>query len=300
MNVNPKVAPRPRPTSSQGDLNSYLQGVGSLSRLSVEDELAFAVEWHDHGSQSAREKLISGNLRLVVMVAKRYVGRGLPLDELIADGNVGLIHAVDHFDPRAGARLATYAIYWIRSSISEAFARTFGRVPLSRSLRADAASVEAATSAFRMLHGRDPEETDLATELNWPPPRVRGAKAALSSRTRLLRLEDVDAPAMQGPQSEVLGNSDNVIQVDELLSSLTETERRVVQLRFGLGGGQALSATEVARETQSTARFVRSCLETAMRKLTRSAAQIENTQSEKELQADRFESAYASNRWQVA
>lgn len=262
---------------TSGEIGEYLQNICAKSRVGSEEELTLALAWRDHGCRESREKLITANLRLVIMVAKRYMGRGIPLDELVAEGNVGLIHAVDNFDPRAGARLSTYAVYWIRHAITEAFSHASQRSRMTRAERADLAALEKATAAFVAVYGRQPSAQEACAELHWHPEKLRSIEAIRTARTRPQSLNDGRSIALElAAAAAGAQHSDESAQrnsrVDGLLASLTADERRIIELRFGLDGSAARPVGQIAEAVGDAPRVVRVRLETAMRKLSRAAS----------------------------
>lgn len=266
-----------RTRTSQDELSAYFRIIASSSRINAEEEHTLALAWRDHGCTASREQLITANLRLVVMIAKRYMGRGTPLDEIVAEGNVGLIHAVDNFDPRAGTRFSTYAVYWVRHSIAEVFARASSRARLTRAERADVAALERAAAAFLATHGRAATNTELCNELCWHPEKGRAVQALASGRSRPRSLSE-DAPAALALAStdDPIGGADESGAGGEklraVLDLLSDEERRVVEMRFGLNGTEPAAIGAIAKATGAAPRVVRMRLETAMRKLTRHAA----------------------------
>jgi RNA polymerase sigma factor (sigma-70 family) len=268
MNTNPKPS---------GELGEYLKSITANSRITSDEEVTLALAWRDHECQVSRDKLITANLRLVIMVAKRYMNRGIPLDDLVAEGNVGLIHAVDNFDPRAGAKLSTYAVYWIRHAITEAFSHASRRSRMTRVERTDLASMEKSHASFVTAHGRQPSAQELCAELHWHPEKLRTIETMRTARSRPQSLSDGGSITLELAATTAKSHhSDETAtrssRIHRMLDALTPDERRIIELRFGLDGASARPIGQIAENIGEAPRVVRVRLETAMRKLTRLAA----------------------------
>ena len=258
----------------------YFNEIGSSPLLSAEEEKLLGSQVK-HGSknraQEARRRLIEANLRLVVSVAKNYVGRGLSLMDLIQEGNIGLIRAVDKFDYRKGYKFSTYATWWIRQSITRALADQ------ARTIRIPAHMVQRINCLLRISHsltqecGREPSEEELAAEMQTSPEKVGEIfKAAnqqpLSLETPIGEERDrclgdfVEDKRLPQP-AEVAVKGALKEQLQYLLASLTAKERRVIELRFGLGDGRSRTLEEVGWEFGVTRERIRQIEAKALRKL---------------------------------
>lgn len=258
-----------RHIESIAEIGGYLRHIGDVARLTREEEHTLALAWRDHGHADARERLINANLRLVVMVARRYAGRGVPLDELIAEGNVGLIKAVDNYDPCAGVRVGTYAVYWIQGAITELFSKQSSFANVSAGVRAEVRRCNQAAMLFAVENGREADDRELATRLDWQPGKVRQVRELAGKHRRSGDSLEMEIQATENSATAVSKEDEG--QVEALLSQLSDRERRVIELQFGLNHHKPCSASQVARITQTSPRIARMQFENAMRKLSRAA-----------------------------
>ena len=253
----------------------YLKEIGRVPLLTAEEEIELATRMAQ-GDKYARKRLSEANLRLVVSIAKRYVGRGMQFLDLIQEGNLGLIKAVEKFDYTKGYKFSTYATWWIRQSITRAIADQ------ARTIRIPVHMVETITKVKKMqsqlLHanGYEPTEDEIAEKLNMPLDKVREiiriAQDPVSLETPIGEEEDShlgdfipdeDAPA---PADEAC-NSVLKQTIGEVLDTLTEREKRVIILRFGLIDGRQRTLEEVGQEFQVTRERIRQIETKALRKL---------------------------------
>lgn len=263
------------------DLLPELEAVTKPSRgfvrLSAEEEAELAIAWRQHGDQSARDRLITGNLGLVVAIARRYRGSSVPMDDLIAEGNLGLLHAVDGFDPTCGARLSTYAAYWIRQGISRAFASHSPRGRLSRKDRQDLGEYDRACREHYTKQGELPTDSQVAKALGWSGERVANCRSLTISQSRPASL-DHPLPMSNSPQTTAVsdggvGKEQGGMESDRLeavLGELDNDERFAVELRFGLHGHQPQTIESIARSLGNTKRETKAAIRGAMTKLGRS------------------------------
>ncbi len=253
----------------------YLKEIGKVPLLSADEEIVYARKMEE-GDQNARRKLAEANLRLVVSIAKRYVGRGMLFLDLIQEGNLGLIKAVEKFDYRKGYKFSTYATWWIRQAITRAIADQ------ARTIRIPVHMVETINKLIRVSrqllqeHGRDPQPDEIAKEMGVSEDKVREimkiAQEPVSLETPIGEEEDShlgdfipddDVPA----PAEVAAYTMLKEQLTDVLDTLTPREEKVLRLRFGLDDGRARTLEEVGREFQVTRERIRQIEAKALRKL---------------------------------
>jgi len=253
----------------------YLKEIGRVPLLTAEEEVELAKRM-EMGDKEAKQRLIESNLRLVVSIAKRYVGRGMLFLDLIQEGNMGLIKAVEKFDYRKGYKLSTYATWWIRQAITRAIADQ------ARTIRIPVHMVETINKLVRTSRqllqelGREPTAEEIAEEMGLTPERVREiqkiAQEPVSLETPIGEeedshlgdfIEDQDALAPAEAASFVMLKE----QIEEVLDTLNEREQRVLRLRFGLDDGKARTLEEVGREFGVTRERIRQIEAKALRKL---------------------------------
>ena len=253
----------------------YLKEIGKVPLLSADEETELAKRMEE-GDEKAKEKLAEANLRLVVSIAKRYVGRGMLFLDLIQEGNLGLIKAVEKFDYRKGYKFSTYATWWIRQAITRAIADQ------ARTIRIPVHMVETINKLIRISRqllqelGREPSAEELAVEMNMSVEKVREimkiAQEPVSLETPIGEeddshlgdfIPDDDIPAPAEAAAFTLLKE----QLIEVLDTLTEREEKVLRLRFGLDDGRARTLEEVGKEFQVTRERIRQIEAKALRKL---------------------------------
>lgn len=253
----------------------YLKEIGRVPLLTAEEELELA-ERMAKGDPTAKKRLSEANLRLVVSIAKRYGGRGMQFLDLIQEGNLGLIKAVEKFDHTKGFKFSTYATWWIRQAITRAIADQ------ARTIRIPVHMVETITKvkkvSSQLLHenGHDPTAEEIAERLNYPVEKVREimriAQDPVSLETPIGEEEDShlgdfipddDAPAPAEAASLILLKE----QLNKILGTLTEREAKVLKLRFGLEDGRSRTLEEVGKEFEVTRERIRQIEAKALRKL---------------------------------
>ena len=253
----------------------YLREIGRIKLLTYEQELDLAKKILD-GDEDAKQELAEANLRLVVSIAKKYVGRGMLFLDLIQEGNMGLIKAVEKFDYTKGFKFSTYATWWIRQSITRAIADQ------ARTIRIPVHMVETINKLIRTSRhllqrlGREPTPEELSEELEMPIDKVmeiqKIAQDPVSLETPIGEeddshlgdfIQDEDSPAPQDAAAYTLLKE----QLEEVMSTLTPREAKVLRLRFGLIDGKARTLEEVGREFDVTRERIRQIEAKALRKL---------------------------------
>jgi RNA polymerase primary sigma factor len=253
----------------------YLKEIGKVDLLTAEEEVELA-KGMEKGDEECKRRLAEANLRLVVSIAKRYVGRGMQFLDLIQEGNLGLIKAVEKFDYRKGYKFSTYATWWIRQAITRAIADQ------ARTIRIPVHMVETINKLIRVSRqlvqelGRDPKPEEIAEEMDIPVEKVREimkiSQEPVSLETPIGEEEDShlgdfipddDAPAPAEAAAHILLKE----QLNDVLDTLTPREEKVLRLRFGLDDGRARTLEEVGREFRVTRERIRQIEAKALRKL---------------------------------
>ena len=253
----------------------YLKEIGTVPLLTAEEELELAKRM-EAGDQDAKEQLCKANLRLVVSIAKRYVGRGMLFLDLIQEGNLGLMKAVDKFDYTKGFKFSTYATWWIRQAITRSIADQ------GRTIRIPVHMVETINKQIRVTRqlvqelGRDPTPEEIAKEMEISPDKVREiskiAQEPVSLETPIGEEEDSHLGDFI-PDDNIPTPADAAAfsmlkeQLDEVLSTLTDREQKVLRLRFGLDDGRQRTLEEVGQEFDVTRERIRQIEAKALRKL---------------------------------
>ena len=253
----------------------YLKEIGQIPLLTAEQEVEYAKRMEE-GNEVAKRRLAEANLRLVVSIAKRYVGRGMQFLDLIQEGNLGLIKAVEKFDYRKGYKFSTYATWWIRQAITRAIADQ------ARTIRIPVHMVETINKLTRVSRqllqelGREPSPEEIAEEMDIPVEKVREiqkiSQEPVSLETPIgeeedshlgdfIQDENVPVPA-EAAAATLLRE-----QLDDELATLTEREQKVLRLRFGLDDGKTRTLEEVGKEFQVTRERIRQIEAKAIRKL---------------------------------
>ena len=265
----------PKGISIDDPVRMYLKEIGKIPLLKPHEEVELARRMHE-GDELAKQRLVEANLRLVVSIAKRYVGRGMLFLDLIQEGNLGLIKAVEKFDYVKGFKFSTYATWWIRQAITRAIADQ------ARTIRIPVHMVETINKLIRVSRqllqelGRDPKPEEIAKEMDMTEDKVREimkiAQDPVSLETPIGEAEDShlgdfipddDAPA----PAEAAAYSLLKEQIEDVLGSLNEREQKVLKLRFGLEDGRARTLEEVGKEFDVTRERIRQIEAKALRKL---------------------------------
>ena len=265
----------PEGVSIEDPVRMYLKEIGKVPLLSAEEEIELAKKM-EQGDENAKKRLAEANLRLVVSIAKRYVGRGMLFLDLIQEGNLGLIKAVEKFDYRKGYKFSTYATWWIRQAITRAIADQ------ARTIRIPVHMVETINKLIRVSRqllqelGREPTPEEIAEEMDMPVDRVREilkiSQEPVSLETPIGEeedshlgdfIQDDNVPVPADAAAFTLLKE----QLVEVLGTLTEREQKVLRLRFGLDDGRARTLEEVGKEFNVTRERIRQIEAKALRKL---------------------------------
>ena len=265
----------PEGVSIEDPVRMYLKEIGKVPLLSAEREIELAKRMEE-GDEDAKKELAEANLRLVVSIAKRYVGRGMLFLDLIQEGNLGLIKAVEKFDYHKGYKFSTYATWWIRQAITRAIADQ------ARTIRIPVHMVETINKLIRVSRqllqelGREPSPEEIAAEMNMPVERVREilkiSQEPVSLETPIGEeedshlgdfIQDDNVPVPADAAAFTLLKE----QLEEVLGTLTEREQKVLTLRFGLEDGRARTLEEVGKEFNVTRERIRQIEAKALRKL---------------------------------
>ncbi len=265
----------PKGVAVDDPVRMYLKEIGKVPLLSAEEEMDLAQRM-EQGDEEAKQRLCEANLRLVVSIAKRYVGRGMLFLDLIQEGNLGLIKAVDKFDWRKGFKFSTYATWWIRQAITRSIADQ------ARTIRIPVHMVETINKQIRITRqllqefGRDPTPEEIAAEMEISVEKVREiskiAQEPVSLETPIGEEEDSHLGDFI-PDEDVPSPADAAAfsmlkeQLVEVLSTLTEREQEVLRLRFGLDDGRARTLEEVGQQFKVTRERIRQIEAKALRKL---------------------------------
>jgi RNA polymerase primary sigma factor len=263
--------------SPNGDaLHLYLREIGQVKLITPKEEIALARRIK-RGDKQAREHMIKANLRLVVKIARDYDGLGLPLLDLISEGNIGLMKGVERFDPKKGAKLSTYASWWIKQNIKRALANQSKTIRLPVHVVDKVAHLRRAERKLRETLDRDPTDEELAEELQMNPRRVQQYReaskapvsldAAIGQDDESNRIADVVAdPNAAAPFDQVVRETDTEL-VREVLSTLSEREISILSRRYGLKDGTPRTLEEIGVQFGLTRERIRQIQEEALKKL---------------------------------
>jgi RNA polymerase primary sigma factor len=270
---------------SDTGLNRYLQEIGRIPLLTPQQEIELA-EKIKKGDAEARERMINSNLRLVVTIAHDYANLGLPLLDLISEGNIGLTKAVERFDPAKGAKLSTYAMWWIRQSIKRALANQSKTIRLPVHLVDKVAKVRRVSLQMSDELGREPTDDELGEEIGIAADKVARLKSVG------IRPASLDAPIGDDDSTkfgEMIGDEDAQTpfellrdknlrgEVDSLIEALDDREKKIISQRFGLDGGQPKTLEDVSKDFGVTRERIRQLQNIALAKLRRALSKKEDS-----------------------
>ncbi|HNC23518.1 MAG TPA: RNA polymerase sigma factor RpoD/SigA [Opitutaceae bacterium] len=291
----PAVAEAPIAHGERSNLQLYLQEIGKTPLLTVAEEILLAKRIR-RGDKAARDKMISANLRLVVKIAMDYKDFGLPLLDLISEGNIGLVKAVERFDPRKGGKLSTYAAWWIKQSIKRALANQSKTIRLPVHLVDKISKMRRTAMKLTEELGREPTDEELAIELQIPTSKVAHLKSVS------VRPASLDAPVGEDSDSatfgEIVGDESAVdpyeglreknqtTDLKAMVDSLDEREAEIIRLRFGLDGKDELTLEEVGKRFNVTRERIRQLEYLALSKMRRAMAKHEAVRTVEEIEED--------------
>jgi RNA polymerase primary sigma factor len=279
----------------RSNLQLYLQEIGKTPLLTIEEEITLARRIRK-GNKAARDHMISANLRLVVKIAMDYKDFGLPLLDLISEGNIGLIKAVERFDPRKGGKLSTYAAWWIKQSIKRALANQSKTIRLPVHLVDKISKMRKTAMRLSEQLGREPSDEELAIELQIPTSKVAHLKSVS------VRPASLDAPVGEdgdsGTFGEIVGDENAVSpyeglrdrnqssDLNAMVNSLDKREAEIIKLRFGLDGRDELTLEEVGRRFNVTRERIRQLEYLALSKMRRAMTQHESIRTVEEIEEE--------------
>ena len=269
----------------------YLREIGKVPLLTPEEEVELA-ERIKKGDEKARRKMIEANLRLVVKIAQDYARLGLPLLDLISEGNLGLIKAVERFDPKKGGKLSTYAAWWIKQSIKRALANQSKTIRLPSHMIDKISRMNRAVHALTEKLGREPTTAEIAAELDVEPETIEQWKrialapasldAPLSSEEDSAEMGEIVGDTEAKTPSQIIETEQMLQEVGDLLSQLDERERTILIHRFGLAGADKMTLEELGERFNITRERVRQIQNAAVQKLRRLLEQRERGSRDKE------------------
>ncbi len=291
----PEPAEIPLAHGDRSNLQIYLQEIGKTPLLTIEEEIQLAKRIRK-GDKSARDHMIKANLRLVVKIAMDYKDFGLPLLDLISEGNIGLVKAVERFDPCKGGKLSTYAAWWIKQSIKRALANQSKTIRLPVHLVDKISKMRKTAMVLSEGLGRDPTDEELAMELQIPTSKVAHLKSVS------VRPASLDAPVGEDGDSstfgEIVGDENATSPYDNLrdknmnadlhsmVDSLDKREADIIRMRFGLDGHGEQTLEEVGRRFNVTRERIRQLEYIALGKMRRAMARNESVRSAEEVEQE--------------
>ncbi|MCC6284997.1 MAG: sigma-70 family RNA polymerase sigma factor [Phycisphaerales bacterium] len=277
MSARGETAPRGG-REVQSDLQVYLREINRTALLTADDERELGWKIINDNCAASRERMIRANLRLVVAIAKKYSGRGLPLTDLIEEGNIGLLRAVEGFDPAQGARFSTYASWWIKQAIKRALMNAAQPIHVPAYMVELIAKWKEASRKLEAALGYPPSLQQLAEAMDLPAKKIkiiRRAVKALQAPSQqftdsdgdLVALGELVADTRHGTPDDRVFKTEELTTLRKLMETIDEREARILRLRFGLDGRQPLTLKEVADEVGISRERVRQIVDEALTRL---------------------------------
>jgi RNA polymerase primary sigma factor len=263
------------PSDSESLLHLYMREVGQVALLSLQEETELAARIQA-GDDQAREHMIRANLRLVVKIARQYEGLGLPLLDLINEGNIGLMKAVEKFDPAKGAKFSTYSCWWIKQSVRRALANQSKTIRLPLHVVEKLCRIQRASVKLQAILGREATSEELAEEVGYPATRIEAMRTAAIRPASLemslgdddtSRLADLVADERIEHPSKQLDETSRGDLLRELVDQLDQRESQILRHRFGLDGGTEKTLEEVGQQLGVTRERIRQLQNGALSKL---------------------------------
>lgn len=287
------------PSSEKSSLKLYLHEIGKTPLLTPAEEVKLAKRIHK-GDEDARQRMIKANLRLVVKIAHDYNNFGLPLLDLISEGNIGLVKAVERFDPDKGGKLSTYAAWWIKQSIKRALANQSKTIRLPVHLVDKIAKMRKLTMALQELLGREPTDDEIALEMGMPVNKIAHLKSVS------VRPSSLDAPVGEDENTslgELVGDDNASTPFEDLsertmlndltalIADLDERESEIIRMRFGIGGDKPMTLEEVGEHFDITRERVRQLQNLALTRMRKEMIARERQRTAEEVHEEALESS---------